>query len=273
LKRTNAVVGDYPPRDLDHLANPKPSSPRWTRRARAFNLGRMYGLEHRLCIALAVLTLAAPACGNNTSAAGQTDASTDHPTTRTDGNPAPADASGGAAAACTTLVWLFGGCTTAALGECAREYATFPAAMQSDVATYAACLRTMAMGLPDGAVTTGNDAGCPTSSNNLNRWYQHGGCEGNAGQVSHDLGAFDPCTGTAVSCTTLTAEADCNGRYGVCVWSAGACTDLITLQQSCSASAGQCALVPGCVGTGFPSCGGAGQPECFFSQMLPGSAA
>jgi hypothetical protein len=232
----------------------------------------MRSQQSHLLATLAGLLLAAPACSSDTSAKSNTDASTDHPPALTDGPPAPNDASGGGAAACTTLVWLFGGCTTAALDACAREYATFSPAMQNDVATYAACLRTMAMGLPDAAVTTGIDAGCPTSSNNLNRWYQHGGCEGDAAQVSHDLGAFDPCTGAAVSCTTLTGEADCNSRYGICAWSAGACSDLTTPQQSCSASAGQCALVPGCVGTGFPSCGGTGQPVCFFSQMLPGSA-
>jgi hypothetical protein len=225
-----------------------------------------------LFVAPAALALAAPACSSGTSGKGTTDASTDHHLAPTDSHPAPSpDAAGGAAATCTTLVWLFGGCTTAALDECAREYATFSPAMQNDVATYAACLRTMAMGLPDAAVASGTDAGCPTSGNSLNRWYLHGGCEGNAAQVSHDIGAFDPCTGTSVSCSTLTAEADCNNRYGVCAWSAGACTDLISPQQSCSASAGACATVPGCVGTGFPACGGTGQPACFFSQMLPGS--
>jgi len=232
----------------------------------------MRTVEIRLVATFALLALNRPACTSDTSAKSKTDASTDHDVTPTDGRPAPADATGSAAAACTTLVWLFGGCTTAALEECAREYATFSPAMQNDVATYAACLRTMAQGLPDAAVTTGADAGCPTSSNNLNRWYQHGGCEGDAANVSHDIGAFDPCGGTAVSCTTLTTETDCNDRYGVCTWSAGTCSDLSTPQPSCATSAGQCALVPGCTGTGFPGCGGTAQPACFFSQMLPGSA-
>ncbi len=234
----------------------------------------MRNLESLVWGMFAALVLAAPACSSDSSGKSTTDAATDHHVAPADGHPTPTpDASGGAPAACTTLVWLFGGCTTAALDECAREYATFPSAMQNDVEAYAACLRTMASGLPDAAVTTGVDAGCPTTSDNLNRWYQHGGCEGQAGQVSHDIGAFDPCTGTSVSCTTLTTEAACSSRYGVCSWSGGACSDLASPPPACSASAGACATVPGCMGSGFPSCGGSGQPVCFFSQMLPGNAA
>jgi hypothetical protein len=231
----------------------------------------MRSLENHLFAALAVLTLAAPTCSRGTTTNGKIDASTDGDATPADSGSAPADASVGAAAACTTLVWLFGGCTTAALNECAHEFATFPSAMQNDVARYAACLRTMALGLPDAAVTAGVDAGCPTSGDSLNRWYLHGGCEGNAAQVSHDIAAFDPCTGISISCATLTVQADCSNRYGVCVWSDGACANLIQPQPSCSASAGQCALIPGCVGAGFPDCGGTGEPSCFFSQMLPGA--
>lgn len=218
--------------------------------------------ESLLFVAVMVLVLTVSACGGATAAKGTTDASVDHQVAPADGQPL---------SACTTLVWLFGGCTTAALDECAREFATFPSAMQNDIASYAACLRTMAMGLPDAAVIAGTDASCPTSGNALNRWYQHGGCEGDAAQVSHDIGAFDPCTGTAVSCTTLTSETDCNNRYGVCTWSGAVCSDFSTAPPTCSGSAGQCALVPGCLGTGFPTCGATGQPVCFFSQMLPGS--
>jgi hypothetical protein len=186
------------------------------------------------------------------------------------------DAGAGAAVTCTTLVWVFGGCTTTMLDECAREYAAFPASMQGDLDAYAACLRTMVMGLPDAAVSTGIDvdAGCPTTPNSLNRWYMHGGCEGLAGQVSHDLGTLDQCTGTSVSCTTIVDQASCDARFGVCTWTAGACTDLGGgAPPSCAQAAGSCALVPGCTGTAVSDCGGAGQPLCFFSQELPSSGA
>jgi hypothetical protein len=230
-------------------------------------------MDNRCRRALVFLSLFASACGSG-SAMSPADGSTDRPMERTDGrtdqgarNP---DTGGGAASTCTTLVWQFGGCTTPMLDECGREYATFPAVMQGDLDTYAACLRTMAFGLPDAAVSAGVDAGCPTTSDSLNRWYLHGGCEGEAAQVSHDIGIFDPCTGTAVSCTTLTSESDCSSKYGECTWTAGACADLTSITP-CAQAAGACATVPGCMGTGFPACGGAGQPECFFSQALPGN--
>ena len=91
--------------------------------------------------------------------------------------------------------------------ECQQEYETFPASMKADVDAYAACLRTMVSGVADALVDAASDAGCPTSSDSLNRWYQHGGCEGMAAQVNMDLGAFDSCSGTAVSCTTPSARA------------------------------------------------------------------
>ncbi|HXU65575.1 MAG TPA: hypothetical protein VN962_27930 [Polyangia bacterium] len=218
----------------------------------------MRNLGNRLRGVFVAAMLAAPACSNTPGAKSQTDAATDH-------------LAAGAAAACTTLVPLFGGCTAAALDECAREYATFPPSMRSDIDTYAACLRTMAASFLDASV----DAGCPDTypGDLLERWWLHGGCQSQAGQVASDIGAFDPCTGTAVSCTTLTTEADCGNRYGVCSWSAGACSDLTSTPPTCSASAGACATVPGCVGIGFPSCGGTGQPVCFFSQALPGAPA
>src|SRR5580692_1510804 len=128
------------------------------------------------------------------------------------------DSSAGASSSCTILVWVFGGCTSAAIDECQREYATFPASMQADVDTYAICLHGMVFGAADAAITGGLDAGCPTSSNSLNRWYMHGGCEGNAAQVYEDLGSFDPCGGTADSCATVSGEADCVSRTDECSW-------------------------------------------------------
>ncbi len=222
---------------------------------------------------LAFLLLVASSCGSG-SAKLPADGSTDRTMSTSDGRADQVarnlDAGGGGAATCTTLVWQFGGCTTSMLDECGREYSTLPAAMQGDLDAYAVCLRTMALGLPDAALSIGVDAGCPTTSDSLNRWYQHGGCEGEASQASHDIGTFDPCAGTATSCTTLTSESDCGGKYGECSWTAGACADLTSLTP-CSQAAGACATVPGCTGTGFPSCGGTGQPMCFFSQALPGN--
>jgi|HubBroStandDraft_6_1064221.scaffolds.fasta_scaffold359065_2 hypothetical protein len=179
------------------------------------------------------------------------------------------DASAGASS-CAILVWVFGGCTSAAIDECQREYATFPASMQADVDTYAVCLHGMVFGAVDAAITGGPDAGCPTSSNSLNRWYMHGGCEGNAAQVYTDLGNFDPCGGTAVSCATSSGEADCASRTFQCSWTSGACMDNSATPTPCSQVPGACATVPGCTGSGFPACGGPGQPSCFFSQALPG---
>ena len=95
--------------------------------------------------------------------------------------------------------------------------------------------------------------------------------EGNAAQVSHDIGTFDPCTGTAVSCTTISDEASCSSKYGECAWTAGTCTDDSVPLTPCNQAAGSCATVPGCTGTGFPACGGPEQPLCFFSQALPGN--
>ena len=221
-----------------------------------------------------VLSLLALGCGS--SGARAVDGSSDGRSSTSDGAPDSIgrnpDASSKAVATCTTLVWVFGGCTAAVVDECEREYATFPASMATDVDAYAACLLTMVSGVPGGSAT-GSDAGCPTSSDSLNRWYFHGGCEGNAAQVNMDLGAFDPCGGTAVSCTTLTSEPDCSSRYGACNWTAGACTGDNPTPTPCATVAGACATVPGCTGTGFPECGGSGQPGCFFSQVLPGSTA
>jgi hypothetical protein len=217
---------------------------------------------------VAGVALVAVACGSGarSTSDGPSDGGQGAQDGAQDGAPA------GAAATCLTLVSVFGGCTTAMLDECAREYATFPAAMQADLDTYAACLRTMVGGLPDAAIEGGTDAGCPTSSNALNRWYFHGGCEGDAAQVNHDIAAFDPCTGTAMSCATVTSDTECAAKYGECTWTAGACVDLSGAPTPCAQAAGACATVPGCTGTGFPSCGGAGQPPCFFSEVIPGSA-
>jgi hypothetical protein len=222
---------------------------------------------------LVFVSLFASTCGSGSKSSA--DGSTDRPASRTDDGAdrivEPHDASVNAAATCTTLVWIFGGCTTAMLDECTRELVTFPPSMQADVGSYAACLRTMVMDLPDAAASSGIDAGCPTSSDSLNRWYMNGGCEGNAAQVSHDIGTFDPCTGSSVSCTTISDEATCSSKYGECAWTAGACTDDSVPLTPCSQAAGSCATVPGCTGTGFPACGGPGQSLCFFSQALPGN--
>ena len=227
-------------------------------------------------IPIQILSLVALGCGSGGVSAidGSTDARTS-----TDGRavvdatePDPT-ATASAIAACTTLVWVFGGCSAPTVHECQQEYETFPTSMKADVDAYAACLRTMVSGVADASADAASDAGCPTSSDSLDRWYQHGGCEGMAAQVDGDLGAFDPCGGTAVSCTTLTSEADCAGRTYQCSWTAGACTDNNATPTPCAQAAGACATVPGCTSAAFPECGGVGQSSCFFTRALPGSTA
>jgi hypothetical protein len=228
-------------------------------------------MTQRVHLLFFLASLPALGCG---SGAGAVDASSDARAAKSDGGQDSvtrnSDASAGALASCTTLVWVFGGCTSAAINECQREYATFPASMQADVDTYALCLHGMVFGAADAAITGGPDAGCPTSSDSLNRWYMHGGCEGNAAQVYDDLGNFDPCGGTAVSCATSSGEADCVSRTDECSWTSGVCLDNSATPMPCAQVPGACATVPGCTGVGFPACGGPGQPSCFFSQALPG---
>lgn len=225
---------------------------------------------------IVMLSLAMLGCGSSRAAApdGATDARTSTADRRVpDATEPDAAVTASASAACTTLVWVFGGCSAPTVHECEQEYASFPTSMKSDIDAYAACLRTMVSGVADASVDAASDAGCPTADNALNRWYQHGGCEGMAAQVDLDLGAFDSCSGTAVSCTTLTSESDCAGRTGQCSWTGGACTDDNATPTPCAQAAGACATVPGCTGAAFPECGGAGQSSCFFSRTLPGSTA
>jgi hypothetical protein len=224
---------------------------------------------------IVMLSLAALGCGGNGAAApdGSTDARTSTDRAVLDVTEPDPTATASAIAACTTLVWVFGGCSAPTVHECQQEYESFPTSMKADVDAYAACLRTMVSGVADASVDAASDAGCPTVDNALNRWYQHGGCEGMAAQVNTDLGAFDTCSGTAVSCTTLTSESDCSGRTGQCSWTAGACADNNATPTPCAQAAGACATVPGCSSAAFPECGGVGQSSCFFSRALPGSTA
>ena len=213
---------------------------------------------------LVMFSLTALGCGSSGAAAidASKDArtSTDRPVLEV-GEPDPT-ATPSAIAACTTLVWVFGGCSVPTVHECQQEYESFPAAMKADVDAYAACLRTLVSGVADASADAASDAGCPTSLDALDRWYRQGGCQGIAAQVDLDLGAFDSCSGTAVSCTTLTSETDCAGRTGQCSWTAGACTDDNATPTPCAQAAGACATVPGCTSAAFPECGGVGQWSC-----------
>src|SRR5580704_10842181 len=155
----------------------------WTRKALVVSIWTMLTRSNSVALLPGVLSLLALGCGS--SGARAVDGSSDGRSSTSDGAPDSIgrnpDASSKAVATCTTLVWVFGGCTAAVVDECEREYATFPASMATDVDAYAACLLTMVSGVPGGSAT-GSDAGCPTSSDSLNRWYFHGGCEGNAAQ-------------------------------------------------------------------------------------------